>query len=93
MVTRSIFRSRTFWIVGIAGLGGIAPDIGHFLNLVTGGKVDWLYGHHLWFWAVWTFSSLAGLGAALVLKQIKSALRARCVAAPSVEYTPQHIKA
>ncbi len=32
---RRIFRSYTFWLCVCAGLGGIAPDIGHFVAAIV----------------------------------------------------------
>jgi len=70
MVRRFIQRNRALLIICLAGgLGGIAPDIGHFLNLVTQGKVDWSFGHSLEFWAWFTGASFGGLVAALVLRK------------------------
>ena len=88
MINRFILGNSTLWIILLASLGGIAPDIGHFLNLVTG-QVDWLYGHNVWFWAIWTLASMVGLGATMVLRQIKNAQKIRTAASPSLQLDSQ----
>ena len=59
---RILQRNRTLLIACAAGLGGVFPDIGHGLNLITQGKVDWGYFHNcgsLFFWLLIT--SVGGL--------------------------------
>ena len=58
-------------IILSAGLGSIAPDFGHFLNLITGGQVSWSFGHSLSFWCWWTGTSLVGLVAVIILRKYK----------------------
>ena len=67
MANRSLLRGYPLLIILCVGMGGIAPDIGHFLNIVTKGQVDWCFGHSLSFWLWWTGASLVGLLAKCVL--------------------------
>lgn len=68
LVNRTLFRSTTFWLCVCVGIGGIAPDIGHFLNIITKGQVDWLFAHRILFWFWWTVAFGIGLFSAVVLK-------------------------
>jgi hypothetical protein len=72
MDRRHILRIVPF-IVGIAG--SMAPDIGHGLNLVTKGKVQWdlFHGNDTYFvLSIVVCSLVGGLTAILVLMQIRN---------------------
>ena len=66
--------TRHHWFIAavVTGLGSITPDVGHGLNLITGGKVDW-GATHTWYTVVlWIcFSLLFGLGTIVVLNVMK----------------------
>jgi hypothetical protein len=46
LVRRSIFRKRALFICTALFAGAVAPDAGHALNILTNGKVDWLFAHN-----------------------------------------------
>jgi hypothetical protein len=53
LVRRSIFRKRTLFICTAVFAGAVIPDLGHILNYITQGKVDWNithFAHVLFFW-------------------------------------------
>jgi hypothetical protein len=53
LVRRSIFRKRALFICAALFAGAVIPDLGHILNYITQGKVDWNithFAHVLFFW-------------------------------------------
>lgn len=69
MVHRFLFRGYPFWLCVYAALGSIAPDWGHFLNLITKGQVGWDFAHGSSFWLWWVIASLAGFMATVLLRR------------------------
>ncbi len=72
MAHRFVFRNPAFYIAVCAGVGGITPDIGHGLNLITQGKVSCGATHGwmdvlLWVW----LACSVGLIATVVLRKKK----------------------
>jgi Na+/H+ antiporter NhaB len=72
---RNILRNRSLYICVSCGLGSIAPDIGHALNLLTKGQISWNFGHSIIFWVWFTTAFLAGLVATVYLGRIKCICR------------------
>ena len=84
MVNRFIRGNSPLRIILLASLGGIAPDIGHFINLVTG-QGDWSFGHNVWFWIMWTAASMVGISTTMVLRQVKNNIKMGAAANPNLQ--------
>ncbi len=71
MVGRILQRKRTLLICIVAGIGGVSPDWGHFLNIVTRGKVDWSMFHGLTNLFAWlSVTSICGLVAIAIWSRL-----------------------
>ncbi len=72
MANRHIFGISAWVYLAVGFVGGIAPDAGHFLNIVSNGAVSWDYFHHLTVLFAWVFgASIIGYAATVVLGRSK----------------------
>jgi hypothetical protein len=71
LVRRSIFRKRALFICVALFAGAVAPDAGHALNILTNGKVDWLFAHNSTVLFIGlSFSCFCGLVSILVWQRL-----------------------